>query len=258
MKTQTDWQFSHGEEPQSHVRIKRLAGAGLTLAILTLLTAAGAPLARMGLGVPSMDAFRVFMYAAQFGLVLAGLGLLLTLIAAFLRAGAAMKRAMFMVVIGLLPLASAVAVIGPDRFASPMIHDITTDTNDPPVFDKARELRKPGENTLDYGGADVAGKQRAAGPDLGPIITARDPDRAFNRAVDTVMELGWDLINADAEKGIIEAYDTTRFFGFVDDVVIRVRPHRSGARIDVRSVSRVGLGDAGKNAARIQRFIEAY
>lgn len=259
MKTQPDWQQAPAaEEPQRGARLRRLTGIGLILAVLTLLITAGAPLARMLLDVPSMTAFRVFLYAVQFGLVLTGLGLLLAVIAAFRRVPAAWKRGLLMALLGLLPLGSIVASIGPDRFASPMIHDVSTNLEDPPGFDQARKLRGPRENTLDYGGPEVARQQRRAWPELGPIQTELPPRQAFNRAIETAGELDWELISADADAGIIEAYDTTRVFGFVDDVVIRVRPSGSGSRVDIRSVSRIGLGDAGKNAARIRKFIRAF
>lgn len=258
MSTQPDWQFASSNEPERGGRIKRLAGFGIMLAVLALLVVAGAPLARMYLDVPSMSAFRIFLYAVQFGLVLTGLGLLLTVIAVYLRAASAWKRGLVMAVLGLLPLASILVTLGPDRFASPMIHDVTTDTDDPPEFDKARELRSAEENSLDYGGAEIAERQQAAWPELGPVITDKSLELAFQRAIETVMELDWHLVNADFDTGIIEAYDSTRLFGFVDDVVIRVRPHESGSRVDIRSVSRIGLGDAGKNAARIREFIRTY
>lgn len=258
MNSQPDWQFASSNEPQRGGRIRRLAGIGVVLAVLTLLTTAAAPWARMYLDVSSMTAFRVFLYAVQFGLVLTGLGLMLTVIALYLQAGTTWKRTLSMAVLGLVPLASILVTIGPERFTSPMIHDVTTDTIEPPQFDKAYDLRKPDENSLEYGGAEIAEQQQAAWPELGPILTDHDPDEAFRRAIETVMELDWELVNADFDAGIIEAYDTTRLFGFVDDVVIRVRPHESGSRVDIRSVSRVGLGDAGKNAARIRGFIRAY
>ena len=58
-------------------------------------------------------------------------------------------------------------------------------------------------------------------------------------------------------EGRIEATDTTRWFGFKDDIVIRVRPEGAGSRVDVRSVSRVGRGDVGTNARRIRDFLKA-
>jgi uncharacterized protein (DUF1499 family) len=41
-----------------------------------------------------------------------------------------------------------------------------------------------------------------------------------------------------------------------DDVTVRVRPRADGARIDVRSVSRIGRHDLGANAARIRAFLD--
>ena len=55
----------------------------------------------------------------------------------------------------------------------------------------------------------------------------------------------------------LKATDTTRWFAFKDDVVVRVRPEGAGSRVDVRSVSRVGRGDVGTNARRVRGFLEA-
>ena len=55
----------------------------------------------------------------------------------------------------------------------------------------------------------------------------------------------------------LEAVDTTFWFGFKDDVVVRVRPEETGSRVDARSASRVGKGDAGTNARRLRRFLIA-
>lgn len=68
--------------------------------------------------------------------------------------------------------------------------------------------------------------------------------------------MGWDLVAADATAGRIEATDTTFWFGFKDDVVIRVRPADGGSRVDVRSLSRVGVGDVGTNAKRIRAYLD--
>ena len=71
-----------------------------------------------------------------------------------------------------------------------------------------------------------------------------------------VENLGWKLVNVDADKGIIEATETTAWFGFKDDIIIRVTDNDSERLVDIRSKSRVGQSDLGKNAARIHRFIE--
>ena len=66
--------------------------------------------------------------------------------------------------------------------------------------------------------------------------------------------LGWDLVAAVPDEGRIEATDTTFWFRFKDDVVIRIRPAAAGSILDARSLSRVGGGDAGTNARRLRRF----
>ena len=67
--------------------------------------------------------------------------------------------------------------------------------------------------------------------------------------------MGWKIVAADSTAGRIEATATTPWFGFKDDVVVRVRPEGSGSRIDVRSVSRVGQSDVGTNARRIRAYL---
>ena len=73
-----------------------------------------------------------------------------------------------------------------------------------------------------------------------------------------IESLGWELIGNDPVTGRIEAFERTTLFGFIDDVVIRVAATPEGTRIDVRSKSRIGGGDVGANAARIQRFVAEY
>ncbi|HEU0306092.1 MAG TPA: DUF1499 domain-containing protein, partial [Lysobacter sp.] len=70
-------------------------------------------------------------------------------------------------------------------------------------------------------------------------------------------DMGWELVAADATAGRIEATDTTLWFGFKDDIVVRVEAEGSGSRIDVRSLSRVGKSDVGTNAKRIHAYLQA-
>jgi uncharacterized protein (DUF1499 family) len=58
----------------------------------------------------------------------------------------------------------------------------------------------------------------------------------------------------DTAAGRLEATARTPWFGFYDDVVVRVRAQGTGSRVDVRSVSRVGRSDVGMNAKRIREF----
>lgn len=137
----------------------------------------------------------------------------------------------------------------------PRIHDITTDTENPPEFVAVLTLLKKGENSPVYGGAEVAALQRKAYPDIIPLILPIPPDQTFERAIAVGRSLGWQIIDADRNSLRIEAVDTTFWFGFKDDIVIRVGQQDSGSRVDIRSESRVGVSDLGKNAERIRKFL---
>jgi len=138
---------------------------------------------------------------------------------------------------------------------APPIHDITTDTADPPRFVAVVPLRSGAPNSTDYAGESVASQQRAAYPDIQPITIALPPERAFERALDMARELGWHIDAAVPGEGRIEATDSTTWFGFKDDIVVRIRAADNGSRIDVRSVSRLGTSDLGKNARRVRAYL---
>lgn len=139
----------------------------------------------------------------------------------------------------------------------PPIHDITTDTDNPPPFVAVLEKRAGAANPADYGGPEVAAQQRQAYPDLRPVTLPDPPARAFERALDAARAQGWEIVASAPAEGRIEATDTTRWFGFKDDVVVRVKPEGAGSRVDVRSLSRVGKSDVGKNARRIRAYLRA-
>jgi uncharacterized protein (DUF1499 family) len=160
----------------------------------------------------------------------------------------------------LLPLFPLASILGAyhDAQVLPRIHDITTDTEDPPGFEAVVPLRPADANTLVYGGPALAARQAAAYPDIGPIFSRLTPDRAYELARSLVHAYGWKPVREDPDAGAIEAVDTTFWFGFKDDVSIRVRPREGGSRVDIRSVSRVGVSDVGTNARRIRRFIRDF
>jgi uncharacterized protein (DUF1499 family) len=217
----------------------------VSIATLVLLACAG-PGTRFGLWSfrTGLGLLRYVAYGAIAG---SALGLV-----ALLGAGSRIPAALAMI-LGLSAL--SVPLGFRHRAASvPMIHDISTDTEDAPKFEAVLVQRTAASNPAEYGGAEIAQQQRQAYPDLVPIIVSEAPARAFERAIDIVRELGWDLVAADRARGHIEATDTTFWFGFKDDVVIRIRAEGSGSRIDVRSLSRVGKSDVGTNARRIRTF----
>lgn len=139
----------------------------------------------------------------------------------------------------------------------PPIHDITTDTQDPPRFVEILRLLKRADNSPVYGGKEIAARQQRAYPDIVPLILRISPGEAFERALATARSMGWQIIDDNESAGRIEAVATTFWFGFMDDIVIRIRPDGSGSRVDIRSESRVGVSDLGKNAVRIRKFLAA-
>jgi uncharacterized protein (DUF1499 family) len=137
----------------------------------------------------------------------------------------------------------------------PFIHDITTDLESPPAFVALLPLRAGAPNPAEYGGPEVAAQQRAGYPTLGPLSLQIPPPQAFVRALAAAREMGWEIVASEPKEGRIEATATTLWFGFKDDVVVRVTPVPGGSRIDVRSVSRVGRSDVGANAERIFAYL---
>jgi uncharacterized protein (DUF1499 family) len=140
----------------------------------------------------------------------------------------------------------------------PPINDISTDTANPPAFVAIVPLRANAPVPSAYAGEATAKAQRAGYPDIAPALVADAPDAAFAKALAVARGAGWVIVASDPAAGRIEATATTPWFGFKDDVVIRVAPADRGSRIDVRSVSRVGRGDLGTNARRVRGFLSAY
>ena len=140
--------------------------------------------------------------------------------------------------------------------AVPRIHDISTDTRNPPQFVAVLPLRAGAPNTAAYGGPEVAELQRKAYPDIQPLVVPMPPHLAFIRARDAAEGMGWQIVAADPAAGRLEATARTFWFGFKDDVVVRIVPEGTGSRVDVRSVSRVGRSDLGTNARRIREYLD--
>lgn len=143
------------------------------------------------------------------------------------------------------------------RSGLPSIHDITTDIDNPPAFVAALALRGPNANSTHYDAAQTGALQKKAYPDIVPLSFDKPPADVFSQALATAKAQGWTIVASVPEEGRIEASDTTLFFGFTDDIVIRIQPSGAGSRLDIRSESRVGVSDLGKNAARIRGFLKA-
>ena len=140
----------------------------------------------------------------------------------------------------------------------PPIHNISTDVDDPPQFDAVVAIRGEQANSLDYVAEQIAALQQEAYPWVKPLETKRNPADSFEHAVGVLRDMGLELVNEARLQGMIEATATTFWFGFKDDMVVRIRPSGAGSVIDVRSVSRVGMSDLGANARRIGEFLEGF
>lgn len=230
--------------------VSRLAAALGAVSLLTL--AATGPLHHLGL-VGLAGAFGVLKWAVYGALATFVLAIVGMIIAA--RRRAAMSTALTAMLMSLAAIGS-IGALAWKASRVPAIHDITTDTVQPPPFLAILRLREGALNPVEYGGPDVAAKQQKAFPDIVPLPLNVPPDRAFDRALAAARTMGWELVASDPANGRIEATDTTFWFGFKDDVVIRVTPQPNGSRVDVRSLSRVGGGDIGANAARIRRYLK--
>lgn len=136
----------------------------------------------------------------------------------------------------------------------PTIHDISTDLADPPQFHAAARLRTDSENPVAHAGEPVASQQRESYPDIVPSYLPLAPQAAFERALAAARAMGWEITASDVQSGHIEAVDTSRWFGFKDDIVIRIQADGPVSRIDVRSKSRIGSNDLGVNAQRIRDY----
>jgi uncharacterized protein (DUF1499 family) len=144
------------------------------------------------------------------------------------------------------------------RGTTPPIHDITTDWENPPQFLAIMPLREAVKaNPVTYEGAKISDLQKKAYPDIAPLTLEQAPGEVFTRALKTADQMGWTIVATDPAGGRIEASQRSRWFGFTDDVVVRIAAAGSGSRVDVRSVSRVGRNDFGVNAARVRGYLAA-
>ena len=198
-------------------------------------------------------------YAALGGVVISLIGL-----GAVLPGGS--RRGWLIALLGLIASGGASGYVLQQYYivkTVPFIHDISTDTDNPPEFVAVLPIRESygaarGEpmNPIDYTPA-VALQQRAGYPDLGPLEVPADAADVLEKAEALAEAMEWEIVAVDAAAGRLEATATSRWFRFKDDIVVRLTTTGAGTRIDVRSVSRVGRSDVGQNAARIKEFLTA-
>ncbi|HKO09905.1 MAG TPA: DUF1499 domain-containing protein [Alphaproteobacteria bacterium] len=233
-----------------------LARAALALGALALLGAVASGLgARLGLW-PFRDGFQILRYAAYGG---AGAAVLSLVALAWPRGTRSRKSplyALLALVLGCASLAYPVYLYHIGQTV-PRIHDITTDVENPPAFVAIAALRIGAENPSAYAGGATAEAQREAYPEIKPLHLAAAPADVFKAALAAARGLGWEVAAAVPAEGRIEATATSFWYGFKDDVVIRIAADGQGTRVDMRSESRVGRSDFGVNARRVAAFLAA-
>jgi fatty-acyl-CoA synthase len=160
----------------------------------------------------------------------------------------------------------------------PPIHDVATQVEDPPSFSPRIMAQRTasGANPVhpltatlssieayqtprfaDRANRTVGELGKEAYPNLRPLTVAATPRRLFEVLAKEARERGWTIVTSDPASGRLEATAETFWFGFKDDVAIRVRRAPSPGRfiVDARSTSRVGLSDLGANAARLTDYL---
>ncbi|MGR2739338.1 DUF1499 domain-containing protein [Billgrantia sp. Q4P2] len=235
----------------------RIAGFSVLLLVLAALLLAGAgPAYRLDL-LTLGGAFNMLRLGGLLGLGAIAIALLALLVALLCRRKHVAWTSLF-------AMAATIALLAiPWTYwqraqTAPPIHDITTDLENPPEFVALAPAREAAPNAVDYPGESFARRQRRAYPDIQPrhfplpLATVRAAAEA------AVLDMGWEIADISIDTvDTIEATATTRWFGFKDDVVIRLTQEADGIRVDVRSASRLGRGDAGANAQRIHDYFDA-
>ena len=269
----------------------KFAGFALAVSVFAILWFAAAALGtrfglwgwQFGLGQMTIGWGPMIVYAA------AGLSVL-ALIAALIRAPR--KQAVMLALAALLVsglLLGRLAAFGAQAGRLPPIHDVQTDWADPvtptaalliarqetgamneilddPVIPEAADSRWPGmggrrvaevQEEAEFVPGEQASPRDAPYPRLAPLTAPVSFDDAWREVAAEVRARGWDIVMAIEEDGRIDATQTSLWFGFKDDIMIRVRETEDGVRIDVRSTSRVGLSDLGANAKRVRSLLDS-
>ena len=239
------------EEPPSRLAVwaRRIAVFSLAVAALAII-------------IERADLLEIIPVLVTFGaaLALAILAILLafaSFVALWINGGPGFAQAIMAVLIGagLLGYPGYLAYKG---YRLPTIKDVTTDPIDPPRFEVVARLRPP--NSSLYPGLATAELQKEAWPDIEPLLVNVTPKAAFDGAVAVITKRKWRIVDSRPplpnREGHIEAIARTPIMGFRDDVVVRVRPAREGAKIDIRSASRYGTTDFGANATRVLALLD--
>jgi len=243
--------------------VKTSTRALLVSAVILLIILVTGPLGYKFSMVPLQPSLVSLLIAVAGGVLVFLIGLVYLVIA--MRSDLERNRNLVIVsmILGLVP----VGIIGPQMAAAgdvPPIHDITTDTANPPAFIAIVALRENAPNGYEYGVTEAWPAEKLgattmeAYPHLKPVESDLSVADAVDRTEDALRAMGLEIVAVDKEAGLVEATATTFWFGFKDDMVVRIVGNGEGSRIDLRSMSRVGQSDVGANAARITDFVDRF
>ncbi|HEY1631330.1 MAG TPA: DUF1499 domain-containing protein [Rhizomicrobium sp.] len=209
--------------------------------------------------------FEIFPWCLYFGIAGAALGLVWAASAFFANTGTGARYGVIGLVGSIVIVAAPIYDIAMSAELPP-IHDITTDTEHAPEFVALTSQRPGADNPPEYEGAklitfkgkmsSVSALQHKYYEDVHAAAVLQSPEALFRRANRTAYAMGWAIVAVAPDEGRIEATDTSFFFGFTDDIVIRVKPAGLGARLDIRSEARQGQRDWGRNADRIRAYMK--
>ncbi|WP_210497180.1 DUF1499 domain-containing protein [Microvirga antarctica] len=216
-----------------------------------------------------MIRFRLIEYDAGFIALGAGVGMALLAVllsfVAFIRIWQEGRQGLGSAIKGLAIAALVLAYPALMAFKAatlPPIHDISTDTDNPPAYSRSRiSLDARGGRVPPDAPPEVREAQRQAYVQIAPLTLDVGPTEAFALVQKAATTLGWQVVEAIPPggrqgAGRLEAVARTFVLRLPDDVTVRIRPRADGSRIDIRSVSRVVQHDLGGNAARIRAFLE--
>ena len=229
---------------------KSILAGGLIAAVLLPIGALGARVDLWGYGVGLL----VLLLASLLALVALGCGMPAVMVAR--RRG--LSRDLWATVSGMAAGFAVVVYMGLQllkALSAPLIHHVSTNPEDPPEFVEVVTLRGESANPLAFDAAKIAPLQEEFYPWMEPLLLRATPEEAFQEALGVLGDMGFEVVATHPERGLIEAVASTFWFGFKDDVAVRVRAYPQGCVVDVRSVSRVGLSDMGTNARRVKEIL---